>query len=253
MFGDIFIRVLNSGGSASQSNLIAIIVAVIAACAAIIAAIISAYFSYKASTKSSKASGEVNKEVANMNNEVNKKIANVSAEIQKEIASINVNALDKQRINETISIQRMEWVNKLRDMFVIFNKITHTYSMVKFTHYFKGIDFKTKIDDYQEIISAQDNIKLLLNPNEWTSIKLEETMEKLVLNLINQDTNKKEYDELRQKIQYLEQVILKAEWKRTVREIEEGRPLNRIEVEKIFEDCAINISEELFLELNIEQ
>lgn len=47
-------------------------------------------------------------------------------------------------------------------------------------------------------------------------------------------------------ITYIQQVILKSEWKRIIKEIEQGKKINDSEVAEIFNQVAMNIDEKKY-------
>lgn len=146
----------------------------------------------------------------------------------------------KAALNNTISTQRILWVNKLRDHFVDFNKLAYEYSFNLNT---KKRGVKTDFDfieKHYELIALCNRIKLLLNPNEEFSKGLTEKLTEII-ELLNGDYSAKKYKMLIEDLNLIQQVILKAEWKRIKIEIKKGKLLSDKKVAKIYTDKAKSI------------
>ncbi|WP_435038778.1 hypothetical protein [Bacillus subtilis] len=142
-------------------------------------------------------------------------------------------------LNNTISTQRILWVNKLRDHFVDFNKLAYEYSSNKNTYEKNkekpNFDFMEK---HYELRALLDRINLLLNPNEEFSKRLSEKLLEIIMLLKDNKYNVKTYENLTKELNLIQQVILKAEWKRIKIEIKKGKELSDKKVAKIYTDKA---------------
>lgn len=172
------------------------------------------------------------------------------------IGTRNLNSQKQRRYIDTISNQRIEWLNNIREIFVEYTKCAAEIVMfqsIYLVHNLSAKDEKSK-EFFQKIVKVNElkqKISLLLNPREFFSIKLNIFMEELVDLLLeaNSNENQRKFKIINENIHYIQQVILKAEWKRILYEIEMGRKLEKEEVEKIFNDVAKDIDSEKFLEL----
>ncbi|MCM3716631.1 hypothetical protein M3202_21550 [Alkalihalobacillus oceani] len=191
----------------------------------------------------------VNLYIACQNRKASIKIGRLSAETSKKIGELNIGELEKRRFIDTISGQRIEWINKLRDTFVEFNKLSHTYSMYVFSNQNKS-DFNYG-GIYQEIIAVKNHIELLLNPEELFSENLMKYINQLIDSLHSHDFNMENYKENKEVISYIQQVILKSEWKRIKVETEKGRQITNKEMKRIFKKIGKKIDESKYNKLNL--
>ncbi len=171
------------------------------------------------------------------------KIAKKTSLISKEIGEKNVQSLEKRRLIDTISSQRIEWINSIRREFVEFNKLSHTYSM---RHYVarrvlndnQNLDFG---ELYQDMVAAKNHIELLLNPQEIFSTKLTIELNKIMDSLHVQEFVMKTYVYHKENAAFIQQVILKAEWKRIKEETARGEQISKEEMNEFFEEISKEI------------
>lgn len=189
----------------------------------------------------------VNLYIAYKNRKSSIEIGRLSAETSKKIGELNIGELEKRRFIDTISGQRIDWINKLRDTFVEYNKLSHTYSMYVFSKQNKS-DFDYG-GMYQEIIAVKNHIELLLNPEELFSENLIKLLNQLIDSLHSHDFNMEKYKENKEVISYIQQVILKSEWKRIKVETEKGRQITDTEMKQIFEKIGKKIDESKYNKL----
>ncbi|QQX15243.1 hypothetical protein JKL50_03760 [Bacillus altitudinis] len=153
----------------------------------------------------------------------------------------------KSMITSTITKERAAWLNRLRDAFAEFNGCT--YRMMR---------FKTKITakktyksaEFSEIIvtmqKTKSYIELLLNPRETPNKILFNSMEECISQLTATPT-KFEFTNTQKELEYVQQVILKSEWKRINKEAE-GK---KADVKQIYRTVAIAIFSESELKNDI--
>ncbi|WP_042352273.1 hypothetical protein [Bacillus massiliigorillae] len=243
------------GNEVSKEMKVALIAAGASVFAALIALVGTVVIGIK-NTNSAKAIAEENikitKELAKENIKITKAIAEENTKTAIEIAASteqigkeNIISLDKRRLIDTISIQRIEWINKLRNAFVEFNKLTHTQSMIIFAIQMKSLD-KSSYDfrePYQNVIASKNNIELLINPTEFFSKMLTYYLDCTINEILSDDFKMPKYSEYKKTLSYIQQVILKSEWKRIKIETEKGEIIRGAEVENLFEEIAKNIDE----------
>ncbi|MCD7911605.1 hypothetical protein R3Y73_04500 [Bacillus velezensis] len=149
----------------------------------------------------------------------------------------------KAALKSTISTERILWMNNLRDQFVDFNKLAYAYSSNKNTieknKEKNDFDFTEK---HYELRALCDRINLLLNPNEEFSDRLSKKLVKII-GLLTGDYNYnvKAYDNHIKELNLIQQVILKAEWKRIKIEIKKGEELSDKKIAKIYKEKAISL------------
>lgn len=171
------------------------------------------------------------------------RIAKKTSLISKEIGDKNVQSLEKRRLIDTISTQRIGWINNTRNQFIEFNKLCQSLSMIMLSKSI-GKDSNPNYNfgkHYQEIVGALNHIELLLNPREFFSQQLIIYLNKMLNSLASGDFDIEVYKQHRATIAFIQQVILKAEWKRIKEETERGEQLSKKEMKKIFEKVAKEI------------
>ena len=170
------------------------------------------------------------------------------------LGKLNLTSLKQRRYIDTVSKERIEWLNKIRDSFVEYTTLTSELTILV-TFYDLG---KMKVEDEKgqkyldnllQLEGVKQKIYLLLNPKEVYAAKLNllsDEVTKLLLKYVNTPIadNCDELNNLNSNINFIQQVILKAEWKRIVIEIEKGKKLNSKKVSKIFKEVAENINKE---------
>lgn len=157
----------------------------------------------------------------------------------------------KRRFIDAISMQRIEWINNLRKLFVDYDEVLSSIhaSFIEIEAQNDesiSVDMYIKLkEDNVKLLSIQNNIELFLNPNEFFSKKLSFNFE-VIIKMIEDDVFGMLVSEVRTIIYFIEQVILKSEWKRIKAETKKGRQLNDREMALIFHKVAIDISPERY-------
>ena len=161
-----------------------------------------------------------------------------------------VNRTNKTKLKEllvqTISEERIRWINTLRDEFVEFNKNIVVYKAIIDEH--EGDSSSEENRKFEEVIASIHRITLLLNPSEhYMQYLIEE------INGLSQasSTIRGEYDpqpfiDAKWRITDLQQVILKAEWARVKKESKTGKELSDKEIKGIYDETAKGINTKIF-------
>ncbi len=129
------------------------------------------------------------------------------------------NKIAKRQIHAiTVTSDRREWINKVRDIIAEFISITYKYFIKKRME--QTQEFVDSLpSSVSKLIETQEKIQLLLNPIEFKSQQLNMLVEKII-NLIRKDCpdftdcDHYEYVELVKKLRSMTQTILKEEWER---------------------------------------
>lgn len=145
----------------------------------------------------------------------------------------------------SINNERRQWLNSIRKAFSEFNKLGYSLAMKK-----RRVNDILDDEKWEDIIFQGNHIELFLNPNEKV-VKLflehRDSMLHLLMSRGNFDFNS--YSMLAEKVAYLQQIILKSEWKIIKMEIQKGKELNDVDKEetvlKIAKSISLNIYEEL--------
>ncbi|MBQ4840220.1 hypothetical protein P9B08_03520 [Bacillus safensis] len=162
---------------------------------------------------------------------------------------IQVKNARRTSIVDTISSQRIEWVNKMRDNFVEINDLIFLH-IVKWDSLLRhSQEEKEWKDDFNfgesiaTIRRLQINISLLVNPTEEYAKKLINEFNYVLLLLLKNDEFDKDVAMKHQKeIIMFQQVILKSEWSRTKQEIQDGKVLSDKEVKAIYTKKAKDLN-----------
>ncbi|PAD36321.1 hypothetical protein [Terribacillus saccharophilus] len=229
--------------------------ALIAMLSALIVALISATYSRK-QLKQTKELAKIAKlsseKIAKQNVESSEKIAEQNLKSTKVINNETIKNLEERRYTDTIIIQRIEWVNKIRNTFIDFN------SLSKNTFEFLSIALRTeqgmKMEEFikrtHDLDRLIDEVYLLSNPREYWFERLFEHMNDLRNYIIDvelsADPNLKQFRDYISVIVYIQQCILKSEWKRTKEEINSGDETSPEKMEKIFYKTAKEINPALY-------
>lgn len=175
------------------------------------------------------------------------KIQTSAMKINEQLANSQMKTQDKQRIVGNIGAQRIEWVNKTRDVFIGYNanlnKLRFINSILNDNNISRYHDEIKKLSF--ELSKSKDSVELLLNPNEPYTKFLIVSMEELNKIVIgNRKFKDDRYKKLNNYIIFAQNVILKAEWKRVKDETERGQFLNDKEMETIFEVVGSSMNKE---------
>lgn len=147
----------------------------------------------------------------------------------------------KSMITSTITKERAAWLNRLRDAFAEFNgcvyRMERLETKIPAKKIYKSAEF---IETIVSMEKTKSYIELLLNPTEPPNKILINGMKEC----ISQRTNKLikfEFTNNNQELEYVQQVILKSEWKR-INEEAEGK---KADMELIYKPVAVAIFSKL--------
>ncbi|SEB27557.1 hypothetical protein [Paenibacillus sp. 276b] len=128
----------------------------------------------------------------------------------------------KQRLIETVTKQRIEWINKIRLCFSEYSELMERIPVERTTD--------NKIGELQFKLSYLcTHIDMLLNPKEIVTqryIEKRDQIKRYLWDDYSKEYSPVEYYSMMQDLQYLQQVILKSEWKRLKRESRSGKEVN---------------------------
>lgn len=147
----------------------------------------------------------------------------------------------RNAVADTLSKQRIEWLNSLRGKFVEFNNLAKEFYYNSNNINYKNEPIKTEfnfLDKFNLLNRTQNHISLSLNPKESIHNDLISELS-FVRNLLhNKPFSPLDLDNGLKEIDYLQQIVLKAEWKRIKEEIKKGRELEPDEVSKIYSNIS---------------
>lgn len=178
-----------------------------------------------------------------------RKSAKEAAAISKDIADGNLNSLEKRRLIDTVSAQRIEWINNVRNQFVEFNALCHTFSMTMVNKKSKSEPVVIDMRDYLNIEKAKNQIELFLNPREVVVEKLIKYLKQMFDCIVKEPENVPKYSNIRANVIFLQQVVLKAEWKRIKLETQKGEQLSNSETDEIFKEVALEMDSKRYREI----
>lgn len=160
----------------------------------------------------------------------------------------NNEVLEKRRFIDTISVQRIEWINSVRESFANFNKHVFLYSHVLNRKKFNPTLEFTRDDNFgfAEATYYLNLIELYLNPNEECNIKLIKLQKEAVQNLKDGSISPAKFnincfEKFTEEIHHQQQIILKAEWWRIKEETETGKQVDDVKMKEIFKETENRI------------
>lgn len=188
------------------------------------------------------------RELEDQANNLKQELANQTNEITKELGEKNLKALEQRRYIDAISQERIKWINTVRDAFSEYNKVAYI-QMNLLTDKRMGVDSKHK-PQLTELIYWHNHVELFLNPVEPITKKFVEIKEKTTKALHTKTPFKEiDYDEVGSwltDLHFLQQLILKAEWKRVKEENNLGKEITDKDMYEIFNKTAERIDKERY-------
>ena len=169
-----------------------------------------------------------------------------SAEFNRQLTDSQIKSLDKQRIVGNIGTQRIEWVNKTRDVFVEYNtnlsNLSYINSIVNDDNLSQHFgEIKRLSFELKRLLNL---VELLLNPMEpytrFLLVNMSDANSMVIRGIVDNEKESKFSDY----ITFTQNVILKAEWKRVKDETERGEFLNEEEMGKVFEEVGKDMNED---------
>lgn len=178
-----------------------------------------------------------------------------NSKITKELGEKNLKALEQRRYIDAISVERIKWINEMREKSSEFLKVTHLQSN-DFLRW-RNADIKEIKQDMlmersAEIASLCNQINLLLNPTDFISKELIVLQNEVSVLLSNSKLSEFDFEKLKEKIidiGYLYQVIIRTEWKRIKEENKDGTELSEERMNKLYFNTAKKIDDEHFNKL----
>lgn len=163
----------------------------------------------------------------------------------------NIKIAKHNNFIENVNSERVKWINAIRELFSVYNKtaLLQHHRLMDLER-----EDKSSIEDLShDIIHLNNHIELFLNPVETPSKKYMEIQHNITAMLIgtaelNNDLIAKNLLDLH----YLQQVTLKAEWKRVKEETKKGKEIKDKKIREIFTETAKKIDSLRYekLELN---
>lgn len=199
----------------------------------------------------------------NNDNETNKLLFYVVTAIATIIAAIinvflnrrNNQVAKEERFIDTICAERVKWVNSIRDVFSEYNK--SAYIQKKRLNDLKEKREAQESSQLNEIIYYNNYIELYLNSAEPVTKKLLELQNKISLTLHTEiaapNFNSKEVETWLEDLHFLQQVILKSEWKRIKEENKKGAEITDQRMNEIFMSVAKKIDGVRYERLGLKQ
>jgi hypothetical protein len=165
----------------------------------------------------------------------------------------------ENRFIDSISVERVNWINTLRDNFSEFLKLTHL-QLNDFDRMvgrgMESIDEGELIKRSSEITYLHSRIFLFLNSTELTTQKLILIQNDIVSALCNGDTSKYNGENIVAWVEdliYFQQVILKSEWRRVKEENKKGKEIDEKRMNSIYVETAKKIDIQRFNKFFVNQ
>ncbi|MBN9653270.1 hypothetical protein J0K78_03250 [Halobacillus sp. GSS1] len=153
----------------------------------------------------------------------------------------------------TVSAERIKWINKLREHFSDYSNMVYIYANAVEDYNNKEIapeEFNEKnLND--DIVYKTTMIELYLNPTEKMNLVLMD-LHTIMLQTLREEFCELSYEfyyDLHEDLEYLQQVILKSEWKRLKLESKKGKEIPNKKMKKIFKEVGEEINKNKYIEL----
>ncbi|WP_139823801.1 hypothetical protein [Thalassobacillus devorans] len=146
----------------------------------------------------------------------------------------------------TVSAERIKWINQLREHFSEYTKMVYIYANAV-DDYNKGeITYEEfrKNNYNDDIVYKTTMIELYLNPTENINLALMDLHIKMLQEL-REEFRELSYDtyyDFQEDIEFLHQVILKAEWRRFKLESKKGKEISNKRMKEIFKEVGEEIN-----------
>lgn len=155
------------------------------------------------------------------------------------------------RFINTISAERVKWINSLRNKFSDFDnrmyiQANNLYKLE--TGQISNESF-ADVDLYYELVYLHDYMNLYLNPREAVNKEFIAVTQNILSYFQIDNFNYDTYRESAINVRYLQQVILKSEWKRLKKETNRGKEITENEMQKIYREIAETIDKDKFNEI----
>ncbi|PEY43144.1 hypothetical protein CN895_24100 [Bacillus cereus] len=163
----------------------------------------------------------------------------------------NIKIAKHDNFIENVNSERVKWINAIRELFSEYNKtaLLQHQRLVDLER-----EDKSSIEDLShDIIHLNNHIELFLNPVETPSKKYMEIQHNITEMLVGTaELNNDLLAENLLDLHYLQQVTLKAEWKRVKEETRKGKEIKDKKTREIFTETAKKINSLRYekLELN---
>lgn len=159
----------------------------------------------------------------------------------------NSKTAQKQLLVQTISEERIKWINALHDEFVDFYKNLSIYEKILSESEEGSIDAE-KTKKYELLVASIYKITLMLNPSEHYMNYLIERINLLlqVKSTLGDDHDLNPYLKTLREANDLQQIILKSEWRRVKEESAKGKELSNKKVNDLYNEIARSINVEVY-------
>jgi hypothetical protein len=181
------------------------------------------------------------------------RIARDNIESTFKINNDNLKSSIERRYTDTVAVQRIEWVNRIREEFVDYNsKCDYIIQKLTLEFYKESTeepDFEDYVPSTLSLLRYINRVYLLSNPREIWFAKLVEEMKGLrefLMDTADPNTERIDYNEYNNRmdrIHFLQQCILKAEWSRTQEEVNTGDKVSGERMKEIIVEIAKEIDE----------
>lgn len=174
-----------------------------------------------------------------------------NSKITKELGEKNLESLEQKRYIDAISVERIKWINTMRDNFSDFLKNVNLQmgDIVKLANEEQNVDEDKMVERLRVMMYTGNHIFLLLNPTEPICKEIIKLQIQIVTALEGYSDIEFDYDklsELTEDLVFLYQVVLKAEWKRVKEENKIGEEIDDNAMYDIYISVAEKLDKELY-------
>ncbi|MGX5485234.1 hypothetical protein ACWKS0_19045 [Bacillus cereus] len=222
------------------------------------------FYTVYSTRKNVNRTNNLKQELENQSNNLKKELANQTNEITKDLGEKNLKALEQRRYIDAISVERIKWINNLRDSFSDFlkNVNLHMSDIYKLDKEKQEVDVEGTLEKEKqevdvekmrerlgEIIYIGNHIYLLLNPTEPICKEIRILQNQIFKSLEKfnvPDFDYKKVNDLIDKLSFYYQVVLKAEWKRVKKENKRGKEIDKKAMDSIYKETLAKIGAEAY-------
>lgn len=168
-----------------------------------------------------------------------KKTIAKTRETTLEVSKENIISLEKRRYLDSVSAERIKWVNNIRECFANFNKAVIFYA--------REIEHQQiNLNKFEEISYYANLSELYLNPNEEISkeiVALQNNSIQIFTKVFDNGNTRDffimEVEENIERLREKQQLVLKAEWRRIKEEIITGEEMNKERIQEIYTELKV--------------
>lgn len=157
------------------------------------------------------------------------------------IGIFNLKNSKGDRYIDSINAERVKWINKIRELFSEYDKIAFLMG----ENITCGRHSENK-ELSKELVYLNNHIELFLNPTEVITREVIKLQDNISRSVKSGNINSQQLEEQLYNLHYLQQVILKSEWKRIKNETKKGKEIRKEDLRDIYIEIATTIDSDKY-------